>query len=89
MGSIAVRAALFAAGLLGCCASCLTILVLGMETVRVAIFVSGLAIFFTNAKTLKLDVNYFAVGQRYRTIKVWFCRSRMHSGFETNFHIQS
>jgi hypothetical protein len=68
---------------------CLIIFVFGTATVRVTVFVSGLAIFFANATLLALDVNYFAVEQRYRTIKIWFCRLRLHSGFETNFHVQS
>ena len=44
---------------------CLIIFVFGTATVRVTVFVSGLAIFFANATLLALDVNYFAVGQRY------------------------
>ena len=36
---------------------CLTIFVLGTATVRVTVFVSGLAIFFANATTLLLVLN--------------------------------
>ena len=40
-----------------CCGCCLTILVLGTATVRVTVFVSGLAIFFANATRLLLVLN--------------------------------
>jgi hypothetical protein len=40
-----------------CGGSCLIILVLGTATVRVTVFVSGLAIFFANVTTLALDAS--------------------------------
>jgi hypothetical protein len=42
VGLMAVRTAPFVAGLLVLCTGCLLIFVLGMETVRVIVFVSGL-----------------------------------------------
>jgi hypothetical protein len=57
MGSMAVRTASFAADLLICSAGYLMIFVLGMETLRVIVFVSGLALFFTNATTPSLEAS--------------------------------
>ena len=48
MDFIPVRTASFAVGLLDCSAGCLIELVLGIEIVRVKVFVSGLAIIFAN-----------------------------------------
>ena len=57
---IAVRTVSFAVALLVCCTGCLTIFVLGIETVRVTALVFGLAIFFanldTNTVTRKLSI---------------------------------
>ena len=44
-------------GIFCCCGSCLTIFVFGTATVRVTVFVSGLAIFFANATTVLLVLN--------------------------------
>ena len=48
MDFIAVCTASFAVGLLDCSAGCLITLVLGIEIVRVTVFVSALAIIFVN-----------------------------------------
>lgn len=51
IGLIAVCSLPFAAGLFVCLTGRLITLVLGIEIVRVTVFVAGLAIFFTNATT--------------------------------------
>jgi len=55
MGLIAVRTVSFLTDLLVFFTGCLMTLVLGTEIVQVIVFVSGLVIFFANAKTLALD----------------------------------